>query len=108
MYLKELVEKLQKAYEKYGDIEVQTMNADKDYSIKDIQISDANDELFLNLKEVDSELYYKEGDTIKLKNGKIAKIISIGCAIGNFNNINLDDGTFCFPEMIEDIIERGD
>lgn len=48
----------------------------------------------------------KEGDTIKLKNGKIAKIYSFGVAIGlNIGNINLDDGTFCFEEDIAEIIE---
>ena len=48
----------------------------------------------------------KEGDTIKLKNGKIAKIYSFGVAIGlNIGNINLDDGTFCFEDDIDEIIE---
>lgn len=48
-----------------------------------------------------------EGDTVKLKNGKIAKIYSFGVAIGlNIGNINLDDGTFCFEEDIEEVLEN--
>lgn len=50
----------------------------------------------------------KEGDTILLKNGKIATVYSIGLAIGNMLSdlVNLADGTFCFKNDVERVISN--
>lgn len=53
MNLKELIKKLTKIYEACGDIEVQTMRGKSDYIIKDILLSEANDEVFLELKDIE-------------------------------------------------------
>lgn len=52
----------------------------------------------------------KEGDIVKLKNGKTAKVYSIGLAIGNMLSdlVNLNDGTFCFKDDIASIISSSD
>lgn len=48
----------------------------------------------------------KEGDTVKLKNGRIAKVYSKGLVYKNLlpDIINLDNGTFCFEDDIEEVI----
>ena len=50
-----------------------------------------------------------EGDVVKLKNGKVAKVYSVGLAIGNLfdkdNIVNLNDGTFGFESDIVEILE---
>lgn len=48
----------------------------------------------------------KEGCKVKLKNGSVAKVYSIGLAIGNLlpDLINLDNGTFCFKDDIEEVL----
>lgn len=50
----------------------------------------------------------KEGDTVILKNGKIATVYSLGLAIGNMlpGLVNLTDGTFCFKDDIERVISN--
>lgn len=50
----------------------------------------------------------KEGDTVILKNGKIATVYSLGLAIGNIFSdlVNLTDGTFCFKDDIERVISN--
>ncbi|WP_299996567.1 hypothetical protein [uncultured Clostridium sp.] len=53
MYLKELIEKLNKVYEECGDIEVQTMNGSNDYIIESIYLPEAKDEVFLKLKNIE-------------------------------------------------------
>lgn len=52
----------------------------------------------------------KEGDIVKLKNGKTVKVYSIGLAIGNMLSdlVNLNDGTFCFKDDIVSIISSND
>lgn len=52
----------------------------------------------------------KEGDVVKLKNGKTTKVYSIGLAIGNMFSdlVNLNDGTFCFKDDIVAIISSSD
>ena len=51
-----------------------------------------------------------EGDVVKLKNGKVAKVYSVGLAIGNLfdkdNIVNLNDGTFCFESDIVEIVSK--
>lgn len=49
----------------------------------------------------------QEGDTVKLKNGIIAKIYSFGTTVNiGLNIINLDNGTFCFEDNIEEVIQH--
>ena len=49
----------------------------------------------------------QEGDIVKLKNGIIAKIYSFGTVVNiGLNIINLDNGTFCFEDNIEEVIQH--
>lgn len=50
----------------------------------------------------------KEGDTILLKNGKIAIVYSLGLAVGNILSdlFNFTDGTFCFKDFVERVISN--
>lgn len=51
-----------------------------------------------------------EGDVVRTSSGKVAKVYSIGLAIGNLfdkdNIVNLNDGTFCFESDIIEIVSK--